>query len=105
MRTDRCCIMPVVLAPSLAFELSPPTTTLFPGMYPPPIVRRRILLLPRSTLLFDREDSILGISLAKNRRMRGRLALMMASSGSRTDHSRPIGSVHVGSSKEIIMSD
>lgn len=30
---------------------------------------------------------------------------MMASSGSRTVHSRPIGSVHVGSSKEIIMSD
>lgn len=57
-------------------------------------------------MLFDREkESILGMILAKNRRIRGRLALMMASSGSRTVHSRPIGSVHVGSSKEMIMSD
>lgn len=57
-------------------------------------------------VLFEREkDIILGMILAKNRRIRGRLALMMASSGSRTVHSRPIGSVHVGSSKEMIMSD
>lgn len=57
-------------------------------------------------MLLDREkDIILGMILAKNRRIRGRLALMMASSGSRTVQSSPIGSVHVGSSKEIIMSD